>query len=60
MEHVQKTVGSSPAAWAVFEGAQSLEQRRQFEQRMRELGITCQRTVLPGMQNLYLYRCAKS
>ena len=59
MEHVQQTAGTSSAAWAVFEGPQSAEQRQRFEQRMEELGIEFQCTVLPGMQNLYLYRCTK-
>jgi len=59
VEHVQEMVSIPPAAWAVFEGQQSLEDRRRFEGRMQELGIACKRTVLPGMQNLYLYRCTK-
>ncbi len=56
---VLKTTAASPAAWALFEGQESLEDRQQFEQRMKELGIACRRTILPGMHNLYLYRCAK-
>jgi hypothetical protein len=59
IEHMQKMAGTPPAAWAAFEGPQSLEDRRKFEQRMNEFGIAYQRTVLPGMQNLYLYRCTK-
>ncbi len=59
VEQVQKMAGTATAAWAVFEGPQSLDDRRNFEQRIKELGIACQRTVLPGMQNLYLYRCTK-
>ncbi len=58
IEHVREMTHVPPAAWAVFEGPQSLEDRRKFEQRMQESGIAYQRTVLPGMQNLYLYRCS--
>jgi hypothetical protein len=58
-EHMPETLKTSRAAWALFEGQQSAEQRRQFERRMGELGIAHRLTVLPGMQNLYLYRCTK-
>jgi hypothetical protein len=59
MEHMPEALKTSRAAWAAFEGQQSAEQRGQFERRMKDLNIACARTVLPGMQNLYLYRCTK-